>query len=70
MAGTGKTTLLAPAELILYVPTQDAIAALVLMFVGNLVRGLKAEGFVPALIAAVALGVVSWLIDGVIGLLY
>ena len=46
------------------------IAALVLMFAGNVVKGLKVKGFVPALIAAVALGVVSWLINGVIGLLF
>ena len=68
MAGTGKTTLLALAELILYAPAQDAIAALVLMFAGNKVKGLKAKGFVSDLIAAVAIAVVSWLIDGVIGL--
>jgi putative membrane protein len=46
------------------------IAALVLMFAGNVVKGLKVKGFVPALIAAVAIGVVSWLINGVIGLLF
>ena len=46
------------------------IAALVLMFAGNMVKGLKVKGFVPALIAAVAIGVVSWLINGVIGLLF
>jgi uncharacterized membrane protein YvlD (DUF360 family) len=44
------------------------IAALVLMFAGNVVKGLKVKGFVSSLIAAVAIGVVSWLIDGVIGL--
>ena len=46
------------------------IAALVLMFAGNVVKGLKVKGFVPALIAAVAIAVVSWLIDGVVGLLF
>jgi len=46
------------------------IAALVLMFAGNVVKGLAVKGFVPALIAAVAVGVVSWLIDGIIGLLF
>lgn len=46
------------------------IAALVLMFAGNKIKGLKVKGFVPALIAAVAIGVVSWFIDGVIGLLF
>lgn len=46
------------------------IAALVLMLAGNFVKGLKVKGFVPALIAAVAIGVVSWFIDGVLGLLF
>ncbi len=46
------------------------IAALVLMFAGNMVKGLKVKGFVGALIAAVAIGVVSWLINGVVGLLF
>jgi putative membrane protein len=46
------------------------IAALVLMFAGNVVKGLKVKGFVPALIAAVAIGFFSWLIDGVVGLLF
>ena len=46
------------------------IAALVLMFAGNVVKGLKVKGFIPALIAAVAIGVVSWLINGLIGLLF
>ena len=46
------------------------IAALGLMFAGNMVKGLKVKGFVPALIAAVASGVVSWLINGVVGLLF
>jgi uncharacterized membrane protein YvlD (DUF360 family) len=46
------------------------IAALVLMFAGNMVKGLKVKGFVPALIAAIAIGVVSWLINGIIGLLF
>ena len=43
-------------------------AALVLMFAGNMVKGLRVKGFVPALIGAVAIAVVSWLIDWVIGL--
>jgi len=46
------------------------IAALVLMFAGNKIKGLRVKGFVPALIAAIAIAVVSWLIDGVIGLLF
>jgi len=44
------------------------IAALVLMFAGNMVKGLRVAGFIPALIGAVAIAVVSWLIDWVIGL--
>jgi len=46
------------------------IAALVLIFAGNVVKGLKVKGFVGALIAAVAIAVVSWLINGVVGLLF
>ena len=46
------------------------IATLVLMFAGNMVKGLKVKGFVGALIAAVAIAVVSWLINGVVGLLF
>jgi len=46
------------------------IAAIVLMFAGDAVKGLKVKGFVPALIAAVAIGVVSWFINGVVGLLF
>jgi len=46
------------------------IAALVLMFAGNMVKGLKVKGFVPALIGAVAIAVVSWLIDGVVGMIF
>jgi putative membrane protein len=46
------------------------IAALVLMFAGNVVKGLKVKGFVHALIAAVAIGFFSWLIDSVVGLLF
>jgi len=46
------------------------IAALVLMFAGNMVKGLRVKGFVPALIGAIAIAFVSWLIDGVVGLLF
>jgi len=46
------------------------IAALVLMFAGDAVKGLKVKGFTEALIAAVAIAVVSWLIDGVVGALF
>ena len=46
------------------------IAALVLMFAGNMVKGLTVKGFVPALVAAIAIAVVSWFIDGVVGFLF
>ena len=46
------------------------IAALVLMFAGKRIKGLSVKGFMPALIAAVAIGIVSWLIDGLLGLLF
>ena len=46
------------------------IAALVLIFAGNMVKGLVVKGFVGALIAAVAIAVVSWLINSVVGLLF
>jgi putative membrane protein len=46
------------------------IAALVLMFAGDIVRGQKVRGFIPALIAAVAIGVLSWFINGVVGVLF
>ncbi len=46
------------------------IAALVLIFAGNMVKGLVVKGFVGALIAAVAIAVVSWGINWVVGLLF
>jgi len=46
------------------------IAALVLMFAGNMVKGLRVKGFVPALIGAVAIAVASWLINGVVGMIF
>jgi putative membrane protein len=46
------------------------VAALVLMFAGKMVKGLRVKGFVPAVIGAVAIAVVSWLIDGLVGLLF
>lgn len=38
------------------------IAAIVLMISGSLVRGLRVKGFGGALIAAVAIGLVGWLV--------
>jgi len=46
------------------------VAALVLIFAGNMVKGLSVKGFVGALIAAVAIAVVSWFINGVVGILF
>jgi putative membrane protein len=44
------------------------IAAIVLMIAGNFVSGLKVKGFTGALIAAVAIAVVAWLIGWVVSL--
>ena len=45
------------------------IAAVVLMIAGSIVPGLRVKGFVGALIAAIAMGVVGWLISLVVGAL-
>lgn len=45
------------------------IAAIVLMVAGNFVKGLVVKGFVGALVAAVAIGAVSWLIAWGVSLL-
>jgi putative membrane protein len=45
------------------------IAAVVLMIAGNLVPGLRVKGFAGALVAAIAIGVVGWLIGLVVGAL-
>lgn len=45
------------------------IAAVVLMISGNIVPGMRVKGFVGALIAAIAMGVVGWLISLVVGAL-
>jgi putative membrane protein len=44
------------------------IAALVLMFAGNMVKGLQVNGFGGALVAAIAIAVVAWLISWLLGL--
>jgi putative membrane protein len=44
------------------------IAAIVLLISGSFVPGLKVKGFGGALIAAIAIGVVSWLLNWLIGL--
>jgi putative membrane protein len=43
------------------------IAAIVLMLAGNMVPGLTVNGFTGALIAAIAIGIVGWLIGLVLG---
>jgi putative membrane protein len=46
------------------------IAAIVLMIAGNLVKGLAVKGFTGALVAAIAIGAVSWLINWAVGLIF
>lgn len=43
------------------------VSALVLMFVGLLVPGFQVAGFVNALIAAVAIAVIGYLVEAVLG---
>jgi putative membrane protein len=45
------------------------IAAVVLIIAGNIVPGMRVKGFVGALVAAIAIGVVGWLIGLVVGAL-
>lgn len=44
------------------------IAAVVLLTAGRMLKGLKVNGFVGALVAAIAIGVVTWLINWFLGL--
>ena len=44
------------------------ISALVLMFAGRMLPGLKVAGFAGALIAAVGIGVVTWIVGWVMSL--
>ena len=44
------------------------IAAIVLMISGSFVRGMRVNGFVGPLVAAIAIGVVAWLINIVLGM--
>jgi uncharacterized membrane protein YvlD (DUF360 family) len=39
------------------------------MFAGNMVKGMVVKGFGGALVAAIAIAVVAWLIGWVVGLL-
>jgi putative membrane protein len=45
------------------------IDALILMFGASFLPGLKVSGFTGAIIAAIAIGVVGWLVSWVLGLL-
>ncbi len=45
------------------------IAAVVLMISGNIVRGMRVKGFAGAIVAALAIGVVAWLIAALLGAL-
>jgi len=45
------------------------IAALVLIFSDRFVKGMKVNGFVGAIVAAIAIGVVTWAITWLLGLL-
>jgi putative membrane protein len=44
------------------------IAAIVLMISDRFVSGLRVKGFLGAIVAAIAIGVVTWLINWVVGL--
>ncbi len=44
------------------------VAAVVLLLSGRLVSGFQVNGFVGALVGAVSIGVVTWLINWVLGL--
>ena len=48
---------------------QLVIAAIVLMLAGNFVSGLRVKGFTGALIAALAIAAIGWLIAWVVSLL-
>ena len=45
------------------------IAAIVLMLAGNFVSGLRVKGFLGALIAAIAIGAVGWLLAWLVSLI-
>ena len=48
---------------------QLVIAAIVLMLAGRFVKGLAVKGFTGALVAAVAISAVGWLVAWVVGLI-
>ena len=45
------------------------IAAVVLLTAGRMLKGLKVNGFVGAIIAAIAIGVVTWVVNWFLGLI-
>jgi putative membrane protein len=45
------------------------IAAIVLMVAGNMISGLRVKGFTGALVGAIALAIVAFLVEWVVGLL-
>jgi len=45
------------------------IAAVVLLTAGRMLKGLKVNGFVGAIVAAIAIGVVTWVINWFLGLI-
>lgn len=46
------------------------VSAIVLLVSGRFVSGLVVDGFVGAIVAAIAIGVVVWLVDWVLGLFF
>jgi putative membrane protein len=46
------------------------LSAIVLMIAGRIEEGLVVKGFAGALVAAIAIGIVTWLINWVFGLLF
>lgn len=44
------------------------LAALVLLFAGRIVKGLNVKGFTGAIIAAIAIAILTWLINWILGL--
>ena len=44
------------------------VSAVVLLISGSFVKGMKVNGFVGAIIAAISYGVIAWLLQWVIGL--
>jgi putative membrane protein len=45
------------------------IAAIILLISDRFVPGMRVDGFIGAIVAAIAIGVVTWIVDWVLGLL-